>query len=372
MLIMLIAVGLVLGGIFGFIAFKAHMLRQFLASQGQPPQTVSTMRAAYQEWLPKLAAVGSLRAVRGADLSLEVAGVVERILFEQGEDVRAGTLLVQLRAHDDIARLESLKAAAELARITYRRDQEQYLAKAISRQTLDTDAANLAQAVANVAQQQALVDKKSIRAPFHGRLGVRLVDLGQYLNAGTTVVTLQVLDPIYADFFLPQQSLGEIGTGQAVTAHADAYPGEVFQGEITVINPRVDNSTRNVQVRATLKNPKRRLLPGMYAKVEIAVGEPRRQLTLPLTAVSFNPYGSTVYLVEQQGQDEKGNPRLIARQSFVVTGATRGDQVAVIQGVKEGDVVVTSGQIKLRNGTPIVVNNSVQPSDDPNPKPEDY
>jgi membrane fusion protein (multidrug efflux system) len=165
--------------------------------------------------------------------------------------------------------------------------------------------------------------------------------------------------------------LGEIQTGQAVTAHTDAYPGQVFQGELSVINPKVDNSTRNVQLRATLKNPQHRLLPGMYAMVEVGVGRPRRYLTLPLTAISFNPYGSTVYLVKEQGKDERGNARLIAQQSFVVTGETRGDQVAVLEGVKEGDVVVTSGQIKLRNGTPIVVNNSVQPSDNPNPRPEE-
>ncbi len=371
LLIMLVAVGLVLGGIFGFIAFKAHMTKRFLASQGQPPQAVSTLKAGYQEWVHKLAAVGTLRAVRGADLSAEVAGIVAEIQFQQGEDVPAGASLVQLRANDDIAHLRSLKAAAELARITYRRDQEQFQARAISQQTLDTDAANLEQAIANAAQQQALVDKKTIRAPFAGRLGLREVDPGQYLNAGTTVVTLQALDPIYADFFLPQESLSSIQAGQALAVKTDAYPDQVFRGEISAINPKVDAGTRNVQIRATLKNPEHRLLPGMYVTVEIAVGQPKRYLTLPLTAITFNSYGSTIYLAEEKGKDEKGKPRLFARQNFVATGDTRGDQVAVIEGVKEGDVVVTSGQLKLRNGTPIVVNNSIQPRNDAQPQPED-
>lgn len=191
------------------------------------------------------------------------------------------------------------------------------------------------------------------------------MDVGQFLNAGTTVVTLQALDPIYLDFFLPQQALEQIKIGQTVQAKVDTYPGQEFAGKITAINPLVDANSRNVQVRATLGNPDRRLLPGMYATVDIDVGAPEQHITLPQTAIAFNPYGSTVYLVEQNGAART------ARQTFVTTGATRGDQVAVLSGVKQGDVVVTAGQMKLHNGSPVAINNSVQPTADAAPKPID-
>ncbi len=371
MIVMLLLVGLTLGGVFGFIAFKNRLIKRTMQAQSHPPQTVSTTRAVYQEWLPRLEAVGSVRAEQGADLSAEVAGIVSAIEFKQGDEVKAGALLVQLRAEDDIAKLESLKSAAELARITYLRDQAQFEAKAVSRQTLDTDAANLKQALANAAQQQALVNKKSIRAPFAGQLGIRRVDLGQYLSAGTAVVTLQSLDPVFVDFFLPQQTLAEIQVGQAVSVRTDAYPDEHFGGRIAVIDPKVDADTRNIQVRGVFKNPGHRLLPGMYASVSVAVGQPRRYLTLPLTAITFNPDGATVFRVEQNGKDKQGNPRLVARQNFVTLGETRGDQVAVIKGVSEGETVVTAGQIKLRNGSTVLINNTVEPTNDAAPQPPD-
>ena len=371
MLIMLIVVGVVLGGIFGFISFKGRMIKQVMTSQGEPPQTVSTTTAGFLDWLPKLEAVGSLRAVQGTDLSAEVSGIVAEIHFQQGDNVKPGTPLLQLRADDDIAKLQSLNATAQLTHITYQRDQAQFRAKAVSKQTLDIDKANLDVAVANVTQQQALVDKKTIRAPFAGRLGVRLVDVGQYLEAGTAIGTLQALDTIFVDFFLPQQALAILKIGQKVTLKTDAYPSQDFTGNITVINPKIDINTRNVLVRATLKNPEHKLLPGMYATVNIATGQAQQYITLPRTAIAFNPFGSTVYLVETNGMDDKGKPKLIAKQVFVTTGESRGDQIAVLKGVNEGDIVVTSGQIKLRNGTPVVINNSVQPSNDAAPQPKD-
>lgn len=372
MLIMLIITGLVLGGVFGFIEFKGRMIKQFMAAQGEPPQTVSTLKAGYQDWLPTLKAVGSLRAVQGAELSAEVPGIVEAIHFRQGDEVQAGATLLQLRASDDIAKLKALNATAELARITYQRSQAQFNAKAVSQQTLDTDKANLAIAIANAAQQQALVDKKTIRAPFAGQLGVRAVDAGQYLEPGTAIATLQALDSVYADFFLPQQALADLKTGQKVSVRADVYPNQDFSGEITVVNPKVDMNTRNVQVRATLKNPERKLLPGMYATVTITTGQARRYITVPRTAISFNPFGATVYRVEHAGADAKGQPKLIAKQAFVTTGETRGDQIAVLSGVNDGDDIVTSGQIKLHNGAPVLVDNSIQPSNDAAPQPVDH
>jgi membrane fusion protein (multidrug efflux system) len=371
MIIMLILVGAVFGGIFGFQAFKGKMMKKFMSSKGSPSQTVSAMKAAYQEWQPQLEAVGSLHAVNGVDVSPQVAGTVTAIPFQQGEEVKKGDVLLQLYADDDIAKMKALEVAAELAKTTYERDKKQLEVKAVSQQTIDTDAANLKQAVANVAEQQALVDKKTIRAPFSGQLGIRAVDLGQYLNAGTTIVSLQALDPIYLDFSIPQKQLGAIKIDQKVTARTDTFPGETFVGKIAVINPEVDTTTLNVKVRAKLENPHHKLLPGMYATVDIANGSPQRYITLPQTAITYNPYGDIVYLVESQGKDEKGNPKLIAKQMIVTTGETRGDQVAVVNGVKEGDTVVTAGQIKLRNGVPLIINNAIEPSFEPNPQPVD-
>lgn len=371
MVIMLVAVGLVFGGIFGFQAFKGAMIKKFMRSQGQPPQTVSTTVAAKQEWQPTIKAVGSLRAVRGADLAPEISGLVASIPFKSGDEVKAGALLVQLRADSEQAHLNSLKASAELAEITFKRDQELIKIHAISQATYDTDAANLKSLRAQVDEQQALVAKKFIRAPFAGRIGIRLVDMGQYLNAGDKIATLQAIDPILVDFFVPQQEMDQVRVGQPVTATTDTFPGEVFKGEIAAINPKVDTDTRNVQVRASLTNAQRKLLPGMFATVRIQSGQPQSFITLPQTAITYNPYGDTVFLVEEKGKGPDGKPIWLARQTFITLGRSRGDQVAVLKGVKEGDTVVTSGQLKLKNGTPLLIDNSVRPADNPAPRPQD-
>jgi membrane fusion protein (multidrug efflux system) len=371
MVIMLVAVALTFGAVFGFLAFKARMISQIMAAQSNPPQAVSTAVVGLAAWQPRLEAVGSARAVNGANLSSQISGIVSAIHFESGADVKQGSPLVDLIAEDDIAHLEALKATTELARLTYERDQRLVRTKAISEQTVDSDKWTLKNDEAQVAQQQALVDYKSIKAPFSGRLGIRQVDLGQFLAAGTTVVTLQQLDPIYVDFFLPEQALAQIKVGQHVAAKIDAYPGHAFDGAISAINSLVDIATRNVQIRATFNNPDRRLLPGMFATVEIDVGSAQRLVTLPQTAIAYNSYGNIVFLVEEKGTDAAGKPRLVARQTFVTTGETRGDQVSILNGVKEGDTVVTAGQMKLRNDSPIVVNNAVQPLNDPNPQPVD-
>jgi len=372
MVIMLIAVAIVFGGIFGFQAFKASMIKKFMTAMGSPPQTVSATKAAYGEWQPKLEAVGSLRAVLGAELSLEVAGVVDTITFNSGDDIEQGKLLLKLRAGDEVAKLESLRAVAELNEITYERDQKQFKMQAVSQATLDTDAANLKNAKAQVVQQQAILDKKFLRAPFDGHLGIRAVDLGQYLSAGTPIVTLQALDPIFVDFFVPQQSVDHVRLGQTVTVKVDAFKDQSFAGEISAINPKADAGSRNVQIRAALKNPDHKLLPGMYATVDIATGAPQSYITLPQTAISFNPYGDTVYVVDSKAADAAGKPpQLIARQTFVTTGPTRGDQVAVLKGIDEGDLIVTAGQIKLHNGSTILIDNSITPTADAAPIPID-
>ncbi len=271
-----------------------------------------------------------------------------------------------------MARLHSLEAVAELSEITNERDQKQFKMQAVSQATLDTDAANLKNAQAQVVQQQAIIDKKLLRAPFAGHLGIRAVDLGQYLGPGTVIVTLQALDPIFADFFVPQQSVDQVHLGEPVTVKIDAFKGETFTGEISAINPKVDTGSRNVQVRATLKNPDHRLLPGMYATIDISTGEPKNYITLPQTAISYNPYGDTVYVVvggKDKGAD--GKQLLTARQTFVTVGPTRGDQVAVLKGVEDGDMVVTAGQIKLHNGSVVLIDNSVTPTADAAPVPID-
>ena len=350
-----------------------------------PPQTVSTVTATTQTWQPEVQAVGSLRAVNGAALSLEVGGVVDQIDFKSGDDVQAGQVLLRLRADDDTAKLAALEASAALAQVNYDRDLRQFHAQAVSQAVVDTDNFNLKNARAQADQQRAVLAEKTLRAPFAGHLGIRAVDLGQYLNPGTTVVTLQALDPLFVDFSVPQQALNRVAVGQAVTAKVDTFPGQSFQGKIIAVSPSVDTDSRNVQMRASLPNPDHRLLPGMFATIDIAAGAPMARITLPQTAITYNPYGSTVYLVEHA--DEAGGaapsasgtaqggaaqPRLVARQVFVTTGATRGDQVAVLSGVKAGRCRRLRRPDQAAQRQPVLVNNTVQPTDNPAPVPADH
>ena len=369
LVIMAIVVALILGGIFGWQTFMAKMMSKYMGAAATAPQTVSTITAAEQKWQLRLRATGSLRAVRGADLSSQASGIVDEIHFDSGNDVPEGKVLLRLRPVADYALLQQLEAAAKLAEQNYKRDQEQFAAQAISQAVIDGDVATLQTARAQVAAQHALIEQKFVAAPFAGRLGLRQVDLGQYLAAGATIVTLQALDPILIDFYVPQQALSQIRIGQAVGAAVDTYPGETFRGVIEAINSKVDAASRNVQVRATFRNADRRLMPGMYATVSIDAGEETAQITLPQAAITYNPFGDTVFVVEQSGADEKGKPRSIVKQRFVKLGATRGDQIAVLSGIKAGEIVVTAGQMKLRNGSTININNSLTPTNEINPSP---
>jgi len=371
MVLMLVLAGALFGAIFGWKAFVAHMTTKFLSSQGVPPQAVSTIEAGYTDWQSAVSAVGTLRAAQGADLAPQVVGVIAAIRFSSGDEVKTGAPLVQLDNASDLALLESLNASEQLAETTYRRDLQQLKRNFISQAAVDTDVSNLRVAKARVAEQQALVDKKLVRAPFAGRLGIRVVDLGQYVAAGTKLVTLQALDPILVDFSVPQNQLGQVDSGQKVILTTNALPGERFEGTVSAIDAKVDPATRNVLVRASLPNSRHRLLPGMFANVEIRSGAAQRRLTLPQTAITFNPYGDTVFVVEEKGKGSDGKPRLVATQRFVTVGPTRGDQIAVVSGVKEGETVVTAGQLKLHNGTPVRINNSVQPSNEAAPSPKD-
>jgi membrane fusion protein (multidrug efflux system) len=376
MIVMLVIVGVVLGAIVGFNIFKGQAIKKFMAGRGEPPQTVSTMKVAFEEWQPSLSAVGTLRAVRGVEVAPEVAGLVSEIMIKPGAEVKAGDILLKMRADDIAAQLQSLEASARLAELNFRRSAEQLAAKAISQAQHDIDDANLKAARAAVAQQQAQLAKKTLRAPFDGRLGITRVNPGQVLNPGEVVVTLQQLDPIYINFTVPQRSLGQVKTGQVVNVSVDAFPGKTFKGTISTINPKIDVATRNVQVEAVLRNTGGALRPGMFGNVSVDTGAKQRYLTLPQTAVTYNPYGETLFVVKtgQAGQasDAKdGKPTLTAQQVFVTSGPTRGDQIAIIKGLEEGTEVVTSGQLKLKNGTPLVINNKVLPANDPNAAPQE-
>jgi membrane fusion protein (multidrug efflux system) len=376
MVIMLVLVGVTFAAIFGFQAFKARMIQKAIAGLRNPPQTVSTIAAATQPWQKRLEAVGSTRAEKGADLSAQVPGIVKAIHFQSGAKSEKGALLVELEAADDVAHLQSLKAAEALAQLNYDRSSHLLKTDAVSKQTADTDLATLKSDQAQVAQQQALVGYKSITAPFSGQLGIRQVDLGQYIAPGTPIVTLQQLDPIFVDFYLPQQALAEIKVGQAVTAKVDTWPDLKFDGKILAINPLVNAASRNVKVRATFGNPDEKLLPGMFVTVDIQVGAPQHYVTLPKTAIYYNSYGNIAYVIKEgheagggeKGAGKGGEKQYVAQQVFVKTGETRGDQVAVLTGIEPGDVVVSAGQNKLHNGSPVLINNKVKVPFSPNPQ----
>ena len=367
LIVVVLLVALVVGGVFGWQAIAGSFFKKFMEQAAAAPQSVSTVTAATTPWQAQVHAIGSLRAVRGSDLSAQASGVVDAIEFDSGNDVPAGKVLLRLRPNDDFAKLDQLEAPAELASQTLKRDQEQFTAQAVSQAVIDTDVSTLKSARAQVIAQRALIDEKIVKAPFAGRLGIRQVDLGQYLPAGTAIVTLQALDPILIDFYVPQQALRDVRPGQAVSASVDTFPGVSFPGVIESINSKVDPASRNVQIRASFANADRRLVPGMFASVSIDAGPATSEVTLPQTAITYNPYGNTVFVVEHGTSG--GKPRDTVQQRFVKLGDTRGDQVAVLSGVAPGDVVVSAGQMKLRNGTAIAINNAVQPTDEPHPSP---
>ena len=370
-LLMLLVVILLGAGLFGFHQFKAQILKQVTTQIRSELPVVATGTAVMSDWQPRQTATGSARAVKGADLSAEVGGVVDEIDFESGQTVQAGAVLLKLRLNDDEAKLQQLQASAELAAVTLARDQKQLAIHGVAQSTVDTDAANLKVAKAEVVAQQAIIAEKVVRAPFTGRIGVRQVDLGQYLAAGTTIVTLQQLDPMFVDFYLPQQALSQIAVGQKVEVNVETYPNRIFAGQVASINAKVDSNSRMLQVRASIPNPDNALLPGMYLTVAVASGPVQSLVTVPSTAVAFNPYGALVYVIHDE-KDDKGQVRHVARQQFVTTGDARGDQISILKGLNAQDTIVTAGQLKLHNGSVVMINNVIQPTDDPAPVPGDH
>jgi membrane fusion protein (multidrug efflux system) len=363
---MLICMAILFGSILIWKIISKVMLKRYLSSQSQVVM-VTGMTVKPLSWQPNLKATGTVRAINGVDVTTSLAGSVAKIYFTPGSWVSEGTLLVQLNADAEIGQLQSLQAQERLAQITYDRDQKQFTAHAVSKQTVDSDFETLKSLQGQVAEQQAIVDKKAIRAPFSGRIGICNVNLGQYILPGNPIASLQSLDPVYIDFYLPQQALAKLKMDQQVSVKSDIFPEDIFTGKITTINPSVDQTTRNVTVEAILANPNFKLVPGMFAPVAIDVDTTQNKLTVPQTTISFNPYGSIVYILIQDKKDDQGRQLYIANQKFVTTGETRGDQIVVTSGLKENDMVVTSGQLKLKNHSIVAINNKIEPKNNPDP-----
>lgn len=371
MIIMLLLVALVFGGIYGFQQFRNQMIAKAIRGGGIPPQAISTTVVENAVWQPNVEVIGSLQAAQATDLATEVNGLITQIHFKSGEHVKAGEVLLKLNDAPLQAQLAQLKASAALAKQNLDRDRAQLKIKAVSQAVVDSDMATLKGAEAQIKQQEALIDQKTLKAPFSGKLGIRKVDLGEYLPAGTAVVSLQKLDPMYLDFTIPQSELSLIEVGKKISITTNAFARKTFEGKIKAIEPQVNTSTRNITVRAEIGNPDGLLLPGLFATAKVNQGEERQYLTLPSTAIAYNPYGSTVFIVKDEGKDDKGKPKLTVEQRVVTTGATRGDQVAILSGLKAGETVVTAGQLKLRNGAPVFINNAIQPSNNPHPEVKD-
>lgn len=352
MIIMVISLIVVFGGIFGWKAYQSWQAEQ---RSGPPPlATVAAAQARAEVWQPKLSAVGSLSAVQGVSVSTEVAGMVSQIDFQSGKAVKEGNLLVQLDDTADRAQLRALKAQVELARINYERIQELIRTRAVSQSELDRSRSELENLRAQVEAQEALIAKKSIRAPFTGRLGIRQINQGQYISPGTDIVTLQSLDPIYVNFLLPERFLRNVSVGQSVELTVAAFPEGIFRGIINAISPRVDEATRNLPIQATLQNDDYRLRPGMFAEVDVLLPKQKSVITLPRTAITYAPYGDSVFVIEEKDGE------LMVQRRQVQTGEVRNGQVEIVEGLSAGDRVVSAGQVKLRNDQRIQIDNSVE------------
>jgi membrane fusion protein (multidrug efflux system) len=355
----------------GFVKFKqVQSAIAAGAAYAPPPEAVTTVVAQQEHWPGTLNIIGTVEAVHGVTVSADLAGIVDRIAFESGQAVREGTVLVELDTRQEHAQLASLEAQRDLAKINYGRMDGLVKAGVISRMEYDQATAQQKATEANVAEIKAAIARKTIRAPFSGVLGIRKVNLGQYMAAGGAIVPLQSLNPIYVNFGVPQQIAGQIHVGRNLRVTTEDVAGHVFTGRVTAIDSVVDQATRNIQVQATLANPDGKLRPGMFVQVEAVTGASRPVITLPASAISYAPYGDSVFVVTDL-KDPKGNTYRGVRQQFVKVDGTRGDQVAVVSGLNAGDEVVSSGVFKLRNGVHVQVNNKVQPGNNPAPKPED-
>ena len=370
-MVQMLAIVVVIVGLLGFMKYR-QISAAIAANKGfqMPPEAVTTVIAQSAQWSASLDAVGSVAPVQGVLLSADLAGVVDKINFRSGAHVRAGQVLVTLDARQERAQLASAEARRDLAKVNLDRARSLYETKAIAQSDLDLAMANFKTAEAAVAEVQANIDRKTIRAPFAGTTGIRQVNPGQYLNSGDPVVPLQAMDAVYVDFTVPQQSLSAIRVGATVQATVEGSAKGVYQGRITAIDPVVSDATRNVSVQATFPNPSGQLRPGMFASVRAMVGKGEPTVALPTSAINYAPYGNSVFIVEEmKGPD--GKPYKGVRQQFVKLGRSQGDQVAILDGVKPGQEIASSGVFKLRPGAAVVVDNKVTPSNSTAPKPED-
>ncbi len=352
-LVVLVLVGVKAGQIVTMIKVGKSML--------PPPESVTAVEVKSVDWRPMRSAVGTLVAVRGVTLAAELTGAVREISFENGATVKQGQLLVRLDTSTEQAQLEGALADDELAKQTLERARKLRRDLTNTQADLEAAEARAVQAASNVRNLRAVIAKKVIVAPFAGRVGIRQVELGQVLQLGTAVVSLQTVSPIYVEFQLPQQALADVKVGQRISLKVDVFPGSTWDGTITTINPEVDPSSRNVRMRATVENKDGRLTPGMYASVEVYSDKLESLLIVPATSVLFAPYGDSVYVLEE-AKGEDGKTGLVARQRFVRVGERRGDFVAIVSGVKAGETVVSNGAFKLRNGESVQVKNDTAPA----------
>src|SRR5215471_9401600 len=371
MLLMLAVVLALVAGL-GFV--KYHQIQAAIAmgaSFQPPPSAVTTIVAKPATWPSNLSVIGTAAAIQGVTISADLPGTVDQIHFESGRAVKAGDILVELDTRQERAQLAQTEADWNLAKINYTREQKLVSEGVVPRQEYDNAEAQLKSTEAHVGEIKATIERKTIRAPFSGILGIRQINLGQYLAAGQAIVPLQSLNPIYVNFGIPQQQAPNVKIGRELHVTSDELRGIEFSGRVTAIDSVVDESTRNITVQATLSNPGNRLRPGMYLQVAVGIGASNDVIALPASAINYAPYGDSVYVVADLKDPKTGKTYKGVRQQFVKVSGTRGDQVGIVSGVNAGDEVVTSGVFKLRNGAPVQVNNTVQPSNSPKPKPED-
>jgi membrane fusion protein (multidrug efflux system) len=363
---LLIAIG---GFVFGI---KVLQIGKMMSTpMVMPPTTVSSAVVKEEDWAPTLSAIGSVSAVQGAVVSAELGGVVAEINFQSGGVAKKGDVLMRLDSSAEEAQLHTAEADLELAKANLERERDLAARKVVSKQELDTAQSTFGQKQGAVDNMLSFITKKQIRAPFDGMLGIRQVNVGQMINSGQQVVQLTALDKVYVDFALPQQNLPQLAAGYEARVHADSLPGREFKGKVTAINSMVDNVTRNISLQATFDNPDHELHPGMFVKVDVILPEKSKTLVIPGSAVSYAPYGNSVFVIDNKKDPKTGKESQSLRQAFVRIGEARGDFVAITEGLKAGDVVVSTGVFKLRNGMSVVINNDLAPKPQLNPRPID-
>jgi membrane fusion protein (multidrug efflux system) len=367
------------GAVFAILALfftladvKAFQFRKMGASpMTMPPTTVSSAVVKEEDWAPTLSAVGSISAVQGAIVSTELGGIVSEVGFQSGSEAKKGEVLLKLDSSSEEALLHTAEADLELARANLQRERDLAARKVVSKQELDAAESTFGQKQGTVDNMRAFIAKKQVHAPFDGQLGIRQVNVGEMINSGKQVVSLQALDPVYVDFALPQQELSKLAPGLEALVRTDAAPGREFKGKLTALNSMVDTVTRNVTLQATLENPDHALKPGMFVKIDIVLPEKGKTLVIPGSAVSYAPYGDSVFVIDKKKDPKTGKETQTLRQAFVRIGEARGDFVSVTQGLKAGDEVVSTGVFKLRNGMPVTINNDLAPKPQMNPTPAD-